>query len=236
MNTPPVTITVRGHASRQFAPNRCTVHVRVSADGSSRAAAADRADAALREVTDIATTLHDRPASPVSRWTFDQAQHSRHRPYDRDGKKRAWQYYSSATITVTFADFQAIAPFIAQVADVESVTVGYLDWWLTRKATLKRTARVRDQAVLDALAKAKGYTASLGYNTFHAVAIADPGMLGIATTETRHERIMAAPPAAMGLPADMGDEDQPSPSLRPERISISASVEARFEASVPAAS
>lgn len=236
MNTPPVTITVRGHASRQFAPNRCTVHVRVSADGSSRAAAADRADAALREVTDIATTLHDRPASPVSRWAFDQVQHSRHRPYDRDGKKRAWQYYSSATITVTFADFQAIAHFIAQVADVESVTVGYLDWWLTRKATLKRTARVRDQAVLDALAKAKGYTASLGYNTFHAVAIADPGMLGIATTETRHERIMAAPPAAMGLPADMGDEDQPSPSLRPERISISASVEARFEASVPVAS
>ena len=233
MSTPPVTITVRGHARRQFAPNRCTVRVRVSADGSSRAAAADRADTAVREVTDIVTTLHDRPASPVSRWTFDQVQHSRHRPYDRDGKKRAWQYYSSATITVTFVEFEAIAPFVAQVADVESVTVGHLDWWLTRKATLKRTARVRDQAVLDALAKAKGYTASLGYNTFHAVAIADPGMLGIVAAEPHHERIMATPPAAMGLPADMGGEDQRSPSLRPERISISASVEARFEALMP---
>jgi predicted secreted protein len=162
---------------------------------------------------------------------FDQVQHSRRRPYDPDGKKRPWRYYSSAAVTATFTDFSAIAPLVAQLADVESATVGHLHWWLTRKATLKRTARVRDEAVLDALAKAKGYTTSLGCNTFHAVAIADPGMLSI-STEHQRESVMAAPPAAArGLAAGAGGDDERLPSLRPERISISASVEARFEAS-----
>ncbi|WP_345345160.1 SIMPL domain-containing protein [Rhodococcus olei] len=224
-----VTITVTGHAERDFVPNRCTVVLRVHADGAAREEAADPVAAAVTTVTDLVTALREHAHTPVKRWSLDQVRHGRHRPFNRDGKKRPWVYSSSASITVTFTDFRAVGPFVNRVAEVDAVTVAHLRWWITRKAQARRLATVRDLAVRDALAKAKGYTKSLGYSTFHAVAIADPGMLGLPPSPGAP---MGGPMLrAAALPMDAAPDEGPELVLEPDRITIAADVEARFEAS-----
>jgi uncharacterized protein YggE len=227
-----VTITVSGSAQRHYSPNRCTVHLGLHADGSDRQAAADQVTAAAVSITDAVTALVERPRSPVARWSLDQIQHSRSRPYHRDGKQRPWVYRSSASATVTFKDFAALGPFIDEVADVEAVSVGHLQWWLTRKVEAKKTAHVRDLAVQDALAKAQEYTQGLGYSEFHAIAIADPGMLGLSTGGQQYLSAPGGIPAARAMSALPSDEI-PMIELTPDRITVSADVEARFEAIRP---
>lgn len=232
MDKLPVTITVTGHAERTVAPDRCTVVLRVHADGTSRAQAAEPVTAAVATITDLVTELRERSTSPVKRWTFDRVRHSRRRPYDRDGKRRGWVYNSSATITVTFHEFDAIGAFVDEVATLEVVTVADLRWWITRRAQRKRLAQVRDLAVRDALAKATAYTNSLGLSGIRAVAIADPGMLGAQPSPVHNAgapmmRAAMLRSDAMGAPEDSG----PELVFEPDRITLGADVEARFEAS-----
>ncbi|MBH0120981.1 SIMPL domain-containing protein [Rhodococcus sp. HM1] len=232
MNDLPVTITVAGHAEREYAPNRCTVALQVHADGATREQAADPVAVAIATVTGLVTELRERPDSPVKRWTFDQVRHTRYRPYNNEGKTLPWRYTSSASITVTFHEFDAVAAFVDRVSGIEAVTVSDLRWWITRKSRQRKLAEVRDLAVQNALDKAKGYTKSLGYNTFRAVAIADPGMLGLPTPPTPYPG--GGPVLRSAMRAEMAPasaESGPTFALEPDRIGITADVEARFEAS-----
>jgi uncharacterized protein YggE len=229
MSDRPVTITVTGHAEREFAPNRCTVVLRVHADGATREQAADPVTSALTTLTDLVTELRERDESPVRRWTLDQVRHGRHRPYNKEGKTRPWRYTSSASLTVTFREFDAVGAFVDTVSEIEAVAVTDLRWWITRKAREKRIADVRDLAVRNALTKAKGYTKSLGYGNFRAIAIADPGMLGLQPSSGS-----GGAPMMRAMRSDMAvasEESGPGFVLEPDRITLSADVEARFEAS-----
>ncbi|PXW27893.1 UNVERIFIED_CONTAM: hypothetical protein DES50_1126 [Williamsia faeni] len=233
MNPHPVTITVTGRAQRRFKPNRCTVHLSVHSDGSTREKASEPVTAAVNTVTDLLTSLSEQPDSPLQRWSLDQLRHDRYRPYHSEAKKRPWVYRSTASVKAIFKDFSALGTFIDEVSEMDEVEVGRINWWLTPKATAKRTAQVRDLAVRNALAKAQGYTQGLGYSEFTAVAIADPGMLGLTTGRHGYDespmpvaaRVMAAP---SGYNGDV--EERQVIELEPDRITIYADVEARFEA------
>lgn len=229
MSPQSVTITVTGHAEREYAPNRCTVTLQVHADGASREAASEPAASAIATVTEQVIALREQENSPLKRWTLDEIRHTRHRPYSQDGKKRPWLYQSSASITVTFTDFDVIAAFLDRVAEVEAVNVEQLRWWVSRKAEARRLAAVRHLAVLDAITKAQGYTESLGFGAFQAVAIADPGMLGVAPPSPARP-MGAAMMRAVAAPMD-APSGAPELTLEPGRITIAADVEARFEAS-----
>lgn len=230
MSDRPVTITVTGHAERDVAPDRCTVALRVHADGPTREQAADPVTSAVATVTDLVTELTAHPDSPVTRWAFDRVQHGRYRPYDSGGKQRPWRYTSTASITVVFHRFDAIAAFVDEVAGCDAVTVTDLHWWISRKRRERRLAAVRDLAVQNALDKAKGYTKSLGYKSFRAVAIADPGMLGMPPSPGPAPLLRSAVHAGAAPVPGSGDEG-PAMTLEPDRITLTADVEARFEAS-----
>lgn len=232
MTQPPVTITVTGHAERTVAPNRCTAVLRVHADGSSRKQAAEPVTAAVATITDLVTELHKRIPNPVKRWTFDRVRHGRRRPFNREGKNRPWVYNSSASITVTFHEFDAVGAFVERVAELEVVTVADLQWWITRKARKKRLSQVRDLAVRNALDKAKAYTTSLGLDTVRAVAIADPGMLGSQPSPV-HAGGAPMMRTAMLRSDAMNAPESAEPELvfEPDRVTLTADVEARFEAS-----
>ncbi|MFZ2529208.1 MAG: SIMPL domain-containing protein [Rhodococcus sp. (in: high G+C Gram-positive bacteria)] len=228
MDDRPVTITVTGHAELEFAPNRCTVVLQSHADGATREQAADPVAAAVDALASLVADLREQPGSPVKQWTFDRVQHSRHRPYSQDGEIRPWQYTSSASLTVTFRAFDAIAAFVDSAAGIESVAVADLRWWLTRRKQHERRTRVRDLAVRDARDKATGYAKSLGYSTLHVVSIADPGILGLHPTPGPAPMMRAtAMRADMASGSDGGGREV---ALEPDRISIAADVEARFEA------
>ncbi|QBJ97883.1 SIMPL domain-containing protein [Rhodococcus sp. ABRD24] len=228
MPTNPVTITVTGHANRTFAPNRCVVHVSVAFDGATRAEAANPAAKSAAALTELIRTVAKHPQHPIRRWSLDQVQHSRYRPYHPNGKKLPWNYQSTASGSVTFRDASAVAPFIDQASAIEGVDVGRLEWKLTRKIRTKALAQVRDLAVRDALAKAEGYTQSLGCRRIEAVALADPGMLNGGQRPdygAPSMRMMAASAPAHDT------AERPAIELTPEPIHVSADVEARFEAS-----
>ncbi len=228
MPTNPVTITVTGHAERTFVPNRCVVHLNIAFDGTTRAEAADHAAEAAAALTELIRTLDGDSARPLRRWSLDQVQHARFRPYHPQGKKLPWNYQSTASGSVTFCDLDAVAAFVDLASAIEGVNVAHLEWTLTRKAHAKAVARVRDLAVRDALAKAEGYTRSLGCRRIEAVAIADPGMLNAG-----HHPDVGQPTARMmaaSAPAPDNHADRPAIELKPEPIRVRADVEARFEA------
>ncbi|MDH6281557.1 SIMPL domain-containing protein [Prescottella agglutinans] len=227
MPTNPVTITVTGHAERTFAPNRCVVHLNIAFDGATRAEAAEPAAESAAALSKLLDTLADDSARPLRRWSLDQVQHSRYRPYHPQGKKLPWSYQSTASASVTFRDLAAVAAFVDQVSAIEGVNIAHLEWKLMRKAHAEALARVRDLAVRDALAKAKGYTRSLGCTRIEALAVADPGMLNAG------QRPDFGPPTmrAMAVSAPAQDTERSAIELTPAKLRITADVEARFEAS-----
>lgn len=227
MPTNPVTITVTGHAERSVPPNRGVVHLNIEFDAATRAEAADATTTSVTELTNLIRTLAKDTSQPLRRWSLDQVQHSRYRPYHPQGKKLPWNYRSTATATVTFRDLDTVAAFVDSASAIEGVNITHLEWKLTRKARAKAVARVRDRAVQDALAKAKGYTRGLGCSHIEAVALADPGMLNAG------QRPDFGAPAvrALAASAPVRDTDRPGIELTPEHLRISADVEARFEAS-----
>ncbi|CAM2814571.1 SIMPL domain-containing protein [Prescottella defluvii] len=227
MPTNPVTITVTGHAERSIAPNRCVVHLNIEFDATTRAEAADATTASAAALTDLVRALEQDAARPLRRWSLDQVQHSRYRPYHPQGKKLPWNYRSTVTAAVTFRDLDAVAAFVDRAAAIDGANITNLAWTLTRTAHAKAIARVRDLAVRDALAKAKGYTRSLGCKRIEAVAVADPGMLNAGGRPDFGQpavRMMAA-----SAPAQ--DTERSVMELKPEKLRITADVEARFEAS-----
>lgn len=226
MPTNPVTITVTGHAERSVPPNRGVVHLNIEFDAATRAEAADAAISSTAALTQLIGSLEKDAGRPLRRWSLDQIQHSRYRPYHPQGKKLPWNYRSTATAAVTFREFEAVASFVDRASAIEGVNVTHLEWKLTDKAHTQALSRVRDLAVQEALAKAKGYTRSLGCKRIEAVALADPGMLNTG------QRPDFGPPVmrAMAASAPVHDADSPTVELRPEPLRIRADVEARFEA------
>lgn len=227
MPTNPVTITVTGHAERSIAPNRCVVQLNIEFDAGTRAEAADATTASAAAFSDVIRALEKETAGPLRRWSLDQVQHSRYRPYHPQGKKLPWNYRSTATATVTFRDLDAVASFVDRASAIEGVNVTHLEWKLTRTAHAKAVSRVRDLAVRDALAKARGYTRSLGCKRIEAVALADPGMLNAGQRPDFGTPVMRA----MAASAPLQDAERSAIELTPENLRITADVEARFEAS-----
>lgn len=226
MPTNPVTITVTGHAERLIAPNRGVVHLNIEFDAATRAEAADAAISSAAALTQLVGSLEKDAGRPLRRWSLDQMQHTRYRPYHPQGKKLPWNYRSTATATVTFRDLGAVAAFVDRASAIEGVNITHLEWKLTRTVHAKAVARVRDLAVRDALAMAKGYTRSLGCKRIEAVALADPGMLNSG------QRPDFGPPVmrVMAASAPVEDTERTGIELTPERLRITADVEARFEA------
>ncbi|WP_238841323.1 SIMPL domain-containing protein [Prescottella equi] len=226
MPTNPVTITVTGHAERPVPPNRAVVHLNIEFDAATRAEAADAAISSAAALTQLVGSLEKDAGRPVRRWSVDQMQHTRYRPYHPQGKKLPWNYRSTATAAVTFRDLDAVASFVDRASAIEGVNITHLEWKLTRKANAKAVARVRDLAAQDALAKAKGYTRSLGCERIEAVALADPGMLNAG----QRPDFGAPTMRAMAASAAVQDTELPTVKLAPEPLRITADVEARFEA------
>ncbi|MCD7052155.1 SIMPL domain-containing protein [Rhodococcus sp. BH2-1] len=177
-------------------------------------------------LTELVRTLETDEARPLRRSSLDQVQHSRFRPYHPQGKKLPWNYRSTVAGSVTFRDLDAVAAFADRASAIEGVNAANLEWKLTRTARAKAVARVRDLAVGDALAKAKGYTRSLGCKRIEVIALADPGMLNAGV------RPDVGPPVMRALAAaQVPDAGQSAMELTPTRLRITADVEARFEAS-----
>lgn len=220
MSSSPVEITVAGRADAQYPPERCTVHLRIAVESDKKATAHSAVTATLADVRKRVEKLFDADKGPINWWSADQLRTSQHRPYNQDGKQLPFVYEASVQVDVKFSDLSGVGPFVERVGEVDNVTVNGLEWALTALSLDGSTQHIRDLAVRDAVAKATTYARSLGLGTVTPVAVADPGLLGRGSAggAVGNARFMAAKAGGGGL------------ELKPEDITITAEVEARFEA------
>jgi uncharacterized protein len=219
-------ITVRGDYSARFPAERATAAVAVSTDGADRAAVFAQATDAAETVRASIAALHNGDDGPVTWWSSDAVSISNYRPWSPEGKQLDIVYTAAIGFRATFNDFAALALWVDHIATVAGVSVSGIDWALTEATREAATADVRRRAVADAVAKATTFAEAISLSTVTAIAIADPGMLGNASSagggdiEPRmmSKASMDAGSASMGL------------SLRPEEIEVSSAVDVRFSA------
>lgn len=215
-------ITVVGHGAATYPPEQCTLSLTVRTDGRTAESASEPAQQLVREITRLVEPLYNSDGGPIERWSVDQVRHSRNRPFNHEGEQLPYVYQAEASVEVQFSQLDLVDAFVYAASALEGVSIDHFDWDLTDSSRLSRTLEVRERAVRDAVSKAEAYASSLGRTSVHAVAIADPGLLPGSVEHSGPDaspRMLAAKSAPAGF------------ALKPENITITASVHARFTAS-----
>ncbi len=221
----PTIITVQGSFTAWYPAERATARLTVSFDGAEREAVLASATRSVQTVTDSITALHDPDAGPVTWFSSDRIRVWAERPWNNEGKQLAPVHHAAIGVTAKFRDFDALADWLSEVANVPGVQVEGVEWALTDSQRTSVTSEVRSRAVKDAADKARVFAQAIGLAQVTAVAIADPGMLGV-------QGIGPSPaPMMMRAAAFKGGGDAAPLAFTPEDIEVSASVDARFEAS-----
>jgi uncharacterized protein YggE len=218
------TITVQGSHTARFDAERATVQISAAFDGPARDEVFARATTTAAEVAAIITPLFDVASGPVTWWSSDRVNVWSERPWNNEGKRLPLVFHAAIGVRATFLDFEVLSRVIEQVAVMDGVNLGGIQWDLTDERRAAVTQEVRTAAVADAIRKAATYAAAAGLGTPSVVAVADPGMLGDgggAPGPLPHERMAftaQARDAAAGAPL----------TLTPEQIQVSSGVDMRF--------
>jgi len=220
-------ITVQGQFSAWYPAERATVRLTISFDGAKRDAVLASATDTAQQVTDAVKALHDPDAGPVTWFAADRVRVWAERPWNADGKQLAPVHHAALGVTVKFRDFDALGAWLADAALLPGVQVNGIEWALTDAKRTAVTTEVRSRAVKDAADKARVFAQAIGLASVTAVAIADPGMLGVAGAASGYP----APPMMRAASMKMADAGGAALDFTPEDIEVSASVDARFEAS-----
>ena len=221
-------ITVQGTASDWFDAERATVNVTVSHDGPKREPVFEATTTVGAQVTAALKELE--AAHAITRWSSDRVSVWSNRPWNNEGKQLAPVYYAALAASARFQDFDALSAFVEQFATVTGVTIASISWDLTEEKRLAVTTEIQTKAVQDAVVKATTYARAGGLTTVTPVAIADPGMLGDASSGGGGPQPMARGGSAKMMMA-MDTQGGSQLTFTPDKIEVSAAVDARFLAS-----
>jgi len=215
-------ITVHGSASDWFDAERGTVSVEIAHDGPARAPVFDATTTVAAQVTAAFAELE---GGAVTRWSSDRVRVSSRRPWNKDGVQLAPVYQAAVTASARFRDFDALAAFVERFATVTGVQVQGIAWDLTHERLLAVVGDIQARAVEDATLKATTYARAAGLTSVVPLAIADPGMLGDGSSGQPEFAAPATRGSAMLKASDSSGADL---ALTPDRIEVSARVDARF--------
>ncbi|WP_059021100.1 SIMPL domain-containing protein [Mycobacterium sp. M26] len=213
-----VEIHVRGAHSVTVPPERGTVHVTLALEGPAPEPVFRAVSSSLAEVKATLEARHHPDQGPVTRYSVDQVRMGSHRPWHKDGKKLPLVHSASVTVEATFADFDALAAWVASAAGVEGLSISYLDWELTDSRRLALERATRQHAVQDARRRAQDYADALELGAVTVRSVSDPGLNRPAPAPRAAMLAQAAPPGG-------GAEEF---ALRPQDVEVSAEVEATF--------
>lgn len=220
-------ITVQGEHSAWYPAERATVRVSLQLDGPKRDAVFTRAVGASDAVRTLIETLHDPAAGPITWWSSDSVRVWSERPWNAEGKQLAPVFHAAIDYSVKFSDFDALSHWVEEVATVDGVTIGAIEWSLTDATRVSVTSEVRSRAVKDAVAKASVFAQSIGLSSVTAIALADPGMLGDPSNGGGGVPTPVFARAAMKAAA-FDSAGAPQLALKPEQIAVASAVDARF--------
>jgi uncharacterized protein YggE len=210
-------VAVRGESVREVDPEIATFSVTVSARDRDRQETLRRLAArvdALRGVLDrYAESIEKRETSGLYV-----------RPEIKGSGERVSAYSGSVTTTVTVSDFTVLGELLLRLAGQDQTTVAGPWWGLRPGSPVHREAR--RAAIDDALDRGRQYAEALGARVTGLVELADTGRS--ATGAVRFA-------TAMGFRGGTDASAQPTLDLEPQRQTVTATVEARFTISEPAA-
>lgn len=215
------TITVRGTARAEHAPDRAVVGFSIGAVAAERSPALVSARETLERLAD-ALEAH-RADGRVHAWSADDLHVYADREWVGEGRPPVVRHRAavSGSVTVVGESIGVTLPDVLDLIGGESLArVDGVDWSLSDDRYADAIAAVRHDAVSDAVEKATAYARSIGRGGLDVVALADPGMLGAGgdAPQPRMERAMALMGAAPGEGAF---------ELRPEPVVLQATVELR---------
>jgi len=219
------TITVRGEYETHHPAERGTVSLTVGFEGPDRSAVLHATTELHGRVSDSVREIAEPQTGPVTWWSADHIRVWGERPWNQDGKRLPIAYHGTAEFSVKFSEFARLSAWIAEVALWDGVTVNGVGWALTEAKKQTLTQEARRRAVENAVAKATVYATSLGLSDVRPLAVSDPGMLGDSIQgPTNGSPVLAKMSVRGNASAETLD-------LKPEDITISAQVDARFAAS-----
>lgn len=227
-------ISVRGDAQLEVPPDLAFMYGRIMAIEASKATALRQAASqldgvldSLRDLGGVALTAGDerRPLAWLARSTrtYPRMRWSKERKRD----VRTGRIVAEVDLLIELRDFALSDPVAAALAGHKGYHSQHVSWSVDHDNP--GWQQVRSDAVAAAVRKARDYAAALGGAVLGLEHLADVGLLGAAggghvADEGAH--------AALAFSA-RGAARRPAPSVDPEPQTLSASVEARFTASVP---
>jgi uncharacterized protein len=221
----PVVISVRGEANLEADPELCEFAVTIQARGPERTGVltrlTERNNEALAQIKD---TWPD---------ALEKVQSSGFAVYpEAKGRGRGEQvkaYAGSVRIQVVVKDFTVLGDMMIRLADAEGRSVDGPYWRLRRDSAVYREAR--NEAVGEAISRAKEYAAAVGSQVIALLELADQGLStsGAAQPVVRAYSAMSRPGGALG------SGNGPVLDLEPVRQTVYAAVEGRFSATQPEA-
>ena len=150
-------------------------------------------------------------------------------PVVRSGRRdeKVLHYQGTARIQATVSDFTVLGELVTRLGDQEMTSISGPWWQLRPDSAVRRQAR--QQAVREAVTRAREYAEALGSELTGMLELADVGL-----SSTPSPPIPMAAGAIRTMSAPGGAPSAPPPiDLEPETQTVHAAVEARFTASSP---
>ncbi len=213
-------VAVRGEASLEFDPEYARIGVLVSARGRDRRGALEDLTRRNAQALELVRSYGD-AVEKLSTGAFSV------QPEMVDGsrRERVHAYHGRVRLQATVTDFTVLGELTTRLADLELTQVEGPWWGLWRNSPAHRSAR--QQAVREAVTRAREYAEALGARLVALVELADLGAEG-----SGPPRLPAAPGGMRGF---SGAPAGPPPELdlEPQVQTVSAQVNARFVMSPP---
>ncbi|WP_306322245.1 MULTISPECIES: SIMPL domain-containing protein [unclassified Streptomyces] len=210
-------IAVRGEAHIEADPELARIGITVTARGTDRRSALDDLTRRNTHVLDLIKSYGDaidKIATGALSITPELTKRGR--------GERIRTYHGRVHITAHLTDFTALGELTTRLADLDLTSVEG-PWWSLRP-TSPVHAQARQQAVREAVKRAREYAEALDTTLAALIDIADIGADDMATTDH------AMPRGMMRAAAFAGAEPEPAPALdlEPQRQRVRAQVNARF--------
>ncbi|OEU96945.1 SIMPL domain-containing protein [Streptomyces oceani] len=214
-------VAVRGEAQLEFDPEIARLGITVKARGTDRQSALNDLTKRNGQVLELVKGYGE-AVEKLGTGAFvinpELAERSR--------RERVRSYHGRVRINATVCDFTVLGELTTRLSDLELTSVDG-PWWALRPTSAAHR-RTRQQAVREAVTRAREYAGALGAELVSLVELADLGAEGPGAPAA-----MASPPMAFGRGAAPGAA-QPELDLEPQSQTVEARVNARFTMSPPA--
>jgi uncharacterized protein len=121
------------------------------------------------------TTIAGEPTAdaPVTYWKNNTLSTSSYRPQDGKGNKLARQYTARTSFEIKVRDFERLGSLASSLSTMQHVEISRIEWHLTDATKASLASQSRQEAVKDAVVKARDYAAILLRGRPEAVEVID---------------------------------------------------------------